>query len=322
MEDLRLIESDEEYLFLESAAGEKFRLLIDDELRAATRKVLAIKTVTDAISPKEIQQQIRAGVSIAHLSSQTGLAIELLEKFAAPVLDEIAYVVASAQAIRLSIAGSRPNTTEHVEFGEVISGRLRASGASGGNWSAIKLEGSAWRVSIEFNLGNQSHTAAWVFEPRKLTLAPENDMAIRLSTEEVLASQPAVNLRVLSAEEPVAEVPVAAVVAAIEHESLEKELDHQVEVETNATTDLLLAMRMKRDGRKVEPAKKDTNESEVAQTQTTVNVEEAPQPNDDGALEESATALPAEKKPATETKKARASMPSWDQIVFGSKADD
>jgi hypothetical protein len=320
MEDLRLIESNEEFLVLESAAGEKFRLLLDDELRSATRKVISVKAVSDSITPKEIQQQIRAGVSIAHLSAQTGLSSDLIEKFAAPVLDEIAYVVSSAQAIRLSIAGARPNTTEHVEFGEVISGRLRASGASGAAWSAIKIEGSAWRVSIDFSLGDQSHSAAWIFEPRKLTLAPENDMAIRLSTEEVLATQPAVSLRVLSTEEPVAEVPVAAVVATIEHESLE-ELDHQVEVEANATTDLLLAMRMKRESRRSEHLKEDS--AEKSESEPMLEAAETAEPT----APESTAPAPSEeavetKKPAADVKKARASMPSWDQIVFGSKADD
>jgi hypothetical protein len=321
MEDLRLIESNEEFLVLESAAGEKFRLLIDDELRSATRKVISVKAVSDSITPKEIQQQIRAGVSIAHLSAQTGLSSDLIEKFAAPVLDEIAYVVSSAQAIRLSIAGARPNTTEHVEFGEVISGRLRASGASGAAWSAIKIEGSAWRVSIDFSLGDQSHSAAWIFEPRKLTLAPENDMAIRLSTEEVLATQPAVSLRVLSTEEPVAEVPVAAVVATIEHETLEEELGHQVEVETNATTDLLLAMRMKRESRKSEHVKEDTVEK--AEPEPTLEAAETAEPIAPEAIAPVTSEEAVEsKKPAAEVKKARASMPSWDQIVFGSKADD
>lgn len=159
MEDLRLIESNEEFLVLESAAGEKFRLLIDDELRSATRKVISVKAVSDSITPKEIQQQIRAGVSIAHLSAQTGLSSDLIEKFAAPVLDEIAYVVSSAQAIRLSIAGARPNTTEHVEFGEVISGRLRASGASGlhGALSRSKVQHGEFRSisASEINLTRQ-----------------------------------------------------------------------------------------------------------------------------------------------------------------------
>jgi Protein of unknown function (DUF3071) len=332
MDELRLVESNEEFLVLESAAGEKFRLLIDDELRAATKRVLSVKAVTEAISPREIQQQIRAGVSPAHLASQTGFSVELIEKFAAPVIDEIAYIVSSAQAIRLSIAGARPNTTEHVEFGEVISGRLRASGASGASWTAIKLDGSAWRVSIDFQLGDQSHTAAWVFEPRKLTLAPENDMAIRLSTEEVLASQPAVSLRVLSTEQPVAEVPVAAVVADIENETLEEELDHQVEVESTATTDLLLAMRLKRESRKTDQ----TKEAAIEEQPQDSKVVDASRVDPEAALSQEMPAeaeiaqvepekkqqAEPEKKQQAEPKKSRASMPSWDQIVFGSKADD
>ena len=322
MDDIRLVEASDEYLVLETATGERYRLLLDDQLRAATKRTLATKSVSDTMSPREIQEQIRAGASVAHLASITGLASELIEKFAAPVLDEIAFVVASAQSIRLSIAGSRPNTTEHVEFGEVIAARLRASGASENQWQAIKLEGSAWRVSVNFNLGTESHLAAWLFEPKKLTLAPENDMAIRLSTEEILATLPPASLRVLSTEEPVAEVPVAEIVAQIDHQSLESELDHQLEVETSATTDLLEAMRRKRENRKVEPEQpQSNNEVESATPLVAAVSEEIANAETEIIDPETVDRLPA--KPAqSEPKKQRASMPSWDQIVFGAKADD
>lgn len=345
MDDIRLVEIADEFLVLETAAGEKYRLIIDDELRAATRKVLNVKAISEAMSPREIQEQIRAGVSVAHLAGQTGLSQDLIEKFAAPVLDEIAFVVSSALSIRLSIAGARPNTTEHVEFGEVIAGRLRASGASATNWGAVKLEGAAWRVSVSFALADVPHVAAWIFEPKKLTLAPENDMAIRLSTEEVLANLPASNLRVIAKTEQVAEVPVAAVVAAIENETLEQELEHQVEVESNSTTDLLEAMRRKREahksesapeavpensGRATEPASKLASSipsvSEETVDQNLDDVErdaDSPEQGDQASLPDNTDGPQIAKKPTSgEARKARASMPSWDQIVFGSKADD
>lgn len=354
MDDIRLIESTDEYLVLESSAGEKYRLMIDDELRAATRKVLNVKAVSESMSPREIQEHIRAGASVAHLASLTGLSQDLIGKFAAPVIDEIAFVVSSAQSIRLSIAGARPNTTDHVEFGEVIAGRLRASGATMTDWSAIKLESAAWRVSVSFTLAEESHSAAWIFEPKKLTLAPENDMAIRLSTEEILSSQPAVSLRVIATAEPVAEVPVAAVVAAIEHETLEEELEHQVEVESASTTDLLDAMRRKRESRKSEPSTQAPDMTQMPAAEVlaldalnesgavelgAVSADDAnadvqvaepasSEPSGESAAEQPDSAelvveLPEVKKtPNAETRKTRAAMPSWDQIVFGSKADD
>lgn len=322
MEDIRLIEGTDEYLVLESANGEKFRLLIDDDVRSATRKKLAFAAVSDTMTPREIQQQIRGGASVAQIAAQTGLSEELVSKFAAPVLDEIAYVIGTAQAIRLSIAGARPNTTDHVEFGEVIAGRLRASGATMATWRAVKLEGSAWRVSVDFGLGDQAHSAEWVFEPKKLTLAPENDMAIRLSTEEVLTAIPTSGLRVISTDtSAIAEVPIAAVVAELDHETVDVELEHQVEVDAAATTDLLDAMRRKRENRKIEPAITEPLIEPPAQTSA---VEDANPPvEDESAAPEEAEPI-ADAKPSQQepVKKTRASMPSWDQIVFGAKADD
>ena len=316
MDDIRLVEAGDEFLVLETATGERFRLLIDDQLRSVTKRPLSTKSLTDSMTPREIQEQIRAGVSVAHLASLTGLAGELIEKFAAPVLDEIAYIVASAQSIRLSIAGTRPNTTEHVEFGEVISGRLRASGASETEWQAVKLEGSSWRVAVDFILGGESHSAAWLFEPKKLTLAPENDMAIRLSTEEILAMQPTSTLRVLSVDEPVAEVPVAEVIAEFDHETLETELDHQVEIESSATTDLLEAMRRKRENRKSETAQNSPAD------ETPIEIVEPEQIDSPEFKDSESSDHEPKKAPQVEPKKQRAAMPSWDQIVFGAKADD
>lgn len=317
MDDIRLVETGDEFLVLETATGERYRLLLDDQVRAAAKRTISSKTVSETMSPREIQEKIRSGTSVSHLVSITGLDAELIDKFAAPVLDEIAFVVASAQSIRLSIAGTRPNTTEHVEFGEVIAGRLRASGASDSEWQAIKLEGSAWRVSVNFRLGAESHLAAWLFEPKKLTLAPENDMAIRLSTEEILSTLPAANLRVISSDEPIAEVPAAEIVAQIEHESLQSELDHQVDVESSATTDLLEAMRRKRENRKSDPVSIEVEIEDLASSaDTNVNSEETE------AADSESSSSEAVKTSQPEPKKQRASMPSWDQIVFGAKVEE
>ena len=38
MDDIRLVEAGDEYLVLETATGERYRLLLDDQLRAATKR--------------------------------------------------------------------------------------------------------------------------------------------------------------------------------------------------------------------------------------------------------------------------------------------
>jgi hypothetical protein len=261
------------------------------------------------------------------------MSVELISKFAAPVLDEIAFVVNTALSVRLTFAGARPNTTEQIEFGEVIASRLRASGASAIEWSALKLEGSTWRLRAAFTLASEAHEAAWLFEPKKFSLAPDNDMAIRLSTEETISTKAPSSLRVV--EEQIT-VPSAAVVAeSIPNDTMEAEFDHQVDVDANSTTDLLEALRRKRESRKVHQAEPATPleptdsaapvaESPVAISNRPADLDTIPEPGETGINDDDVaktTSAPAASTKPT-AKKARTSMPSWDEIVFGAKADD
>ena len=329
MDEIRFTEASDDYLVLETADGLKFKLQIDDQVRSAIRRSFTPNVSSANVSPREIQERVRSGSSIAQIAEQSRLSVDLVEKFAAPVLDEIAFVVNTALSVRLTFAGSRPNTTEQVEFGEVIASRLRASGAANVEWSALKLEGSTWRLRASFELASEAHEAAWLFEPKKLTLAPDNDMAIRLSTEETVTTKPSTPLRVVEQE---VTIPSAVVVAEhIPNDTAAAEFEHQVDVDSASTTDLLEALRKKRESRKAastEPTpvgqaaadpsdvalETEAPEAEVLalealdQTQKLEPIVDAPVANEGSS------------KPAA--KKSRASMPSWDEIVFGAKADD
>ena len=329
MDEIRFVEADDNYAILESAEGVRFKLQIDDQLRSALRPRNSVATSSLSVSPREIQERVRSGSSITQIAEQAGISPELVEKFAAPVLDEIAFVVSSALSVRLSFAGARPNTTEQIEFGEVIASRLRASGASSVEWSALKLEGSTWRLRATFLLANEAHDAAWLFEPKKLSLAPDNDMAIRLSTEETISSKAQSSLRVV---EPEITIPSAAVVAeTIPDDTMDAEFDHQVDVEANSTTDLLEALRKKRESRKAHTTEEVAavaieTEAPIAEVLALDALDRAE--SIDTAEVSGSASEPAEKPAETITpakqaaKKARTSMPSWDEIVFGAKADD
>lgn len=320
MDEIRFIELDENYLVLETLSGEKFKLSVDDGLRAALKNPTSEKLDEVVISPREIQEQIRTGSTVSDLVAATGVSESLIAKFAAPVLDEIAHIVNTAQAVRLTVASDRPNTTEHVEFGEIIESRLRLSGGYQIEWSAKKLEGSTWRIRLEFSLGDQLQEAAWLFEPRKLSLAPDNDMAIRLSTEESITASTKPNLAV------VVEVPKQSHgegISAPSESSPEDDshsLSHQVDVDQALTLDLLDSLRRKRENRKEKPVDAESHVNEVEDNPT-----DPLEPAAESSVEPlviGETELRSETGQDASPKKGRASMPSWDQIVFGTKAED
>ncbi|MEN9737054.1 MAG: hypothetical protein RJA26_287 [Actinomycetota bacterium] len=191
MVELRLESSDGEYLVLESPDGNSYRLLIDEGLRKAVRRESVSPDDSNRISPRDIQLEVRAGVSIDELATKTGASLEYLEKFAAPVIDELAHVVKSALSVRITMAGDRYNETTQVEFGEVIANRLATNGVVQQTWSARKSDNHGWQIHCTYG----DNQATWAFDPRKLALAPENELAVQLSTQQSLTDGPIPRLR-------------------------------------------------------------------------------------------------------------------------------
>jgi hypothetical protein len=191
MADLRLESTDGEYLVLESPDGTTFRLLIDEALRKAVRRETVSANDSNLISPRDIQLEVRSGVTIEELAQKTGASLEYIEKFAAPVIDELAHVVSSALSVRITMAGDRYNETTQVEFGEVVANRLATNGIVQHSWAARKSDNHGWQLHCSYG----DNRATWAFDPRKLLLSPENELAIQLSTQQSLTDGPIPRLR-------------------------------------------------------------------------------------------------------------------------------
>ncbi|MGZ4766558.1 MAG: septation protein SepH, partial [Ilumatobacteraceae bacterium] len=90
------LDVDGKHLVCESTRPtEKFRLRVDERLRAAVRGESARSSqseidieVTNVLSPKEIQARIRAGASVEHVATSAGVDVSRVERFAHPVLLE------------------------------------------------------------------------------------------------------------------------------------------------------------------------------------------------------------------------------------------
>jgi len=308
MDDLRISSTDGEMLILEAQDGTKHRLLIDDNLRSAIRgsAMSASKSVT--LTPREIQSAVRGGTSVEELLARSGDSRDYVEKFAQPVLDELTHVLSSALGIRISVAGDRYNDISQVEFGEIIAQRLTASGVFGSSWSTLRDENHTWRVTVEYELSGAKEKAVWSFDLKKLLLSPENENAIALSTQNQLATPPKLK--------PVDEPAITDTAALPDTQRLETVIpigraSDQVQIEKPATenkvseaNDLLDALRKKREER--------ASETVATQTIEVVAVEET-------AEEPAVEPAPA---PAPIRRNGRPSIPSFDEIVQGTKSED
>ena len=97
--------------------------MADDALKTALRKASAQDT-SSYVSPREIQERIRNGESVAQICEDTASPEEYVTKFAKPVVDELEHMIESAKAVRLIVPGDRFNDEGQIEFGTLISARL------------------------------------------------------------------------------------------------------------------------------------------------------------------------------------------------------
>ncbi len=366
MRELRLVGVEDGAVTLEALDGEKLRLPIDEQVRSAVRNAAINATSSLALTPREIQDRIRSGETISEIVSTSGVNEDFITKFAQPVLDELNHVIASALAIRITIAGDRFNDPTQVEFGELIQERLTANSAQEISWTSKRIAGGTWQLECNYTISGHRAQSVWHYEPRRFHLAPENEAAIALSNSETLDG-PIAKLRSLnsipdkaagtgsssygSGSAPAAFRKVEdSSTTAVANESHTTSVVADSEPAAANTTNLLDEMRKRRESQSEaieetpvgedgdialeEPAEfeleqetfkldvvddlpEPTENFDVIATEVddSESVEAEPEEPVEAALEESG---PAEVSP----KKSRASMPSWDEIVFGTKADD
>jgi hypothetical protein len=388
MDDIRLFETDGDFLVLEAQDGQKFRLLIDDTIRSSVKREKMQQLDSVSITPREIQEEIRNGATIDQLIAESGATFEFIEKFAAPVIAELEHIVSSALSVRLTIAGDRYNDSTQIEFGEIITGRLITSGASAISWVAKKIEPNNWHIVANYALNGIAGSATWSFDPRRLTLSPESETAVTLSSQETLNNSVIPKLRTVDltgvaetsvlddvipigrgaefetpfarepqpdqfdVERPEPSTPAAFLkpvsdVQPTSQTSTAQASPVQATTPTpqaspeplSATADLLEALRRKRTEREVEKpsataldSHPDTSSLRViditpAPTQTEYTSEPPVEAGIDVGTESTGSTIVDADENSSEPKtsapkKGRATMPSWDEIVFGTKADD
>ena len=318
MKDMRFLGSDGDFLLLEDSDGQKYRLLLDSPLRRAIKNEDPQILDQPKLTPREIQEEIRVGRSIEEIVQASGAAIEYVMKFAQPVLDELNHAVLNALTVRLEVPGDRFNNPTTREFGEIIKARLAASGAGIEKWSAMKAPEQGFFIYCEYDLDGENKKATWTYDPKRLALVPENEYAISLSSGDRIAS-PAPKLRTVQTPASDFTLNLADTVDLVASMPSPASTEQRVELPVTSgsdTADLLEALRKKRSERE-----QNQNENLIPQTDFLSLVPDVVEP--EPALEEvSKPTIPSEPESGNSQKRGRASITSWDEIVFGTKTED
>lgn len=320
MKDIRFLGSDGDFLLLEDSEGQRFRLLLDQTLRSAIKNEVPQMLDQPRLSPREIQEEIRVGRSIEEIVQASGAPVDYVMKFAQPVLDELNHAVLNALTVRLEVPGDRFTNPTTREFGEIIKVRLASSGAGIEKWSAMKAPEHGFYIYCEYELDGKPNKATWTYDPKRLALIPENEAAVSLSSGDRIAP-PAPKLRTV--QTPASEVtpnladtveivrpPVAASPVSPEPVTVPSPA-------ISDTADLLEALRKKRSEREMP--------EDIEQAPQTDFLSVVPDFEEQESFpEEDVNQDEPEVTPDTPTagKRGRASIPSWDEIVFGTKTED
>src|SRR6201993_1066444 len=167
----------------------RYILPIDERLRAVaqgqTSRLAQYEIeVESPLRPKEIQARIRAGETAEEIADAAGIPVERVRWFEGPVLAERAYIADQAQAGSVRRAGDASGPGPRL--GDIVTARLSAAGTdpADGQWDSRKRGDGNWQVSLTFPSGGGLPVAAWVFDPPRRHVMPDDDNAARLSLPE------------------------------------------------------------------------------------------------------------------------------------------
>lgn len=309
-------------LLLVSDAGEEFTLDVDSRLRSALRgdtsRLGQLEIPMDsALRPRDIQARIRAGETPEAVADAARTTVEKIMPFAGPVLDERAHVAERAQ--RSSIR--RRNGDGARILGEAVETHLRSVnvGADSVTWDAWRREDGRWVLTAAYATQVRSGTATFTFDMRGNYAVAEDDDARWLVGDQVTAppAPPAQDdleqvrrRRAAVVDEGAEELPLGDdAIHLVSPSPVEAYLEPAGESPTAEIP-------------AVAPTDAPTPVAEPGQPEPAAERREQPQEQErqeQQAGEERHDEPPA-RRPARKGR-GRASVPSWDEIMFGGSKD-
>ncbi|HEY0186037.1 MAG TPA: septation protein SepH [Cellulomonas sp.] len=188
MAELELVglHEDGEHLVLAAADGQRYRLHIDEPLRAAVRRdrpqLEQIRAEQSGVpSPREIQARVRAGASAEQIAEESGLGVEHVRRFEGPVLAEREFIAQQAQQTRIGRDVGAP------VLGDLVLDRLAARGVDTADlvWDAFREPGAGWTVVARYTVQDEPREARWGYDPSARAVHADEDEARWLSETEI-----------------------------------------------------------------------------------------------------------------------------------------
>ncbi|MGJ0388286.1 septation protein SepH [Microbacterium sp. CGR1] len=345
MENVTIVGTEAGLLVLATESGERFALPIDDVLHREIRRATRQSEPTAqrlAASPRDIQAQIRAGLTAPEVAELLGISVDDVIRFEGPVLAEREHVIGQALAVPVLI-GSDVEPDAQPTFGTAIRSKLSEIEASAERWASWK-DDSGWIIKLEFAANEVDHDARWSFDPRRSALSPLNADATQLSRQGSLPEGLIPRLRAVEAERqaspykddsrfdsgafgprliaaPEADVEDVAAPerspAAVQDAAIKRAPESATT--SPETADLLEALRRRRGQRETAPILETPEDDQDDRNPIALfDAFDSSAPEEDDEPE----VTPEPTNDNSGRRKRRNAMPSWDEIVFGARTDE
>ncbi|GAA4678434.1 septation protein SepH [Streptomyces youssoufiensis] len=340
MPELRVVavSNDGTRLVLKAADSTEYTLPIDERLRAAVRNDRARLgqieiEVESHLRPRDIQARIRAGASAEEVAQLAGIPVERVRRFEGPVLAERAFMAERARKTPVR----RPGENTGPQLGESVTERLLLRGADkdATQWDSWRRDDGTWEVLLVYRVAGETHTASWTYDPPRRLVQAVDEEARSLIGEADDTPEPSFpfvpRIARLPRDRPLDRTPQRQVPgAADEAESAPAVLD-EAPAERDSLTSLLEAVPSFR-GDMVVPEPVQAPHPPDEPVEEAEPVEPAPAASAGSAyadvLMPRAVAGHRDRLTGTTDRQAeadgvrpgrRAAVPSWDEIVFGTR---
>jgi hypothetical protein len=175
-------------LVLSSTDGTRYTVPCDERLEAAVRRDRSrlgqLEIALDGTTPRDIQQRVRHGQSPDDIAASSGLAVERVMRFAGPVLAEREHVAAQARAVELRDGG----VSRTVE--DTVSEALARGGVDVElvEWDAWRREDGRWSLLASWDpvdsVAVGATAALWVYDAAGRTVVSDDPASAWLLGEQ------------------------------------------------------------------------------------------------------------------------------------------
>jgi hypothetical protein len=366
MRDLNVTSVEQGVIVASDADGNEYRLEVDD-LTLSRLKRPAPPAAQARVSPRDIQTQLRAGLTRDEVAELTGASLDEVARFEGPVLAELEYIINAALALP-AFSEDSVGDDRTITVGARVRTQIENAGGTDERWASWRNPEGEWHLKCTFEVAGIVHEGRWSFEPKHHQLTPLNDEAANLMANHAFTSGLIPRLRAVDGKQrrntgatprvsdsapeitPAAAHPavtsahaenLVSAVADIVAEAVVESIDAvthaveaaQAEVESpvadvsqtadevsladsapTPTADLMAALRKRRSENQDAP-------SWLAEAASADATSGKPGSITDEFAEMQKT-QPAKSSRTGSSRRQRAQMPTWDEIVFGTKVDD